>query len=471
MRKRLLVPFLIACLGLGSCAHVETINPVSQIEYVDLSAESLSIDIGESVILTAYSSDSQDVSWVNGDSSVVQLQINGNNATVIGLAKGTSRITAIRRGKSASCVVTVGGGNAEQPITITLSPSTKEININDEFILTASVSGSNNAVTFSSSNTTVASVEAKDDKTARVKGLSEGMATIIAKVGTKTASCAVTVMDPSGDIYISLDRTSLSLSQGTSESLTATIRPIGAEVTWESNNESAATVENGVVYAVAPGNALISAIVKANGESRTATCQVTVTETGGDDNYDEQIANWSKTGHLYFHYLRKSDSDYDKWAIWAWPNYPDDGEGSLWGANPNMDTKGITPATTGWMTKADCGGEGNEPYFDKYGQVIDIVLDQSKYPGGVIHGGRTGKECPLIADYLWDDPLFLKAAIGFLIVDQTKMDGSDMWTSDGGAENYIKKIGKLMPEGKNGYLHVYAVEGNVSDFKTTSGTQ
>ena len=312
MRKRLLVPFLIACLGLGSCAHVETINPVSQIEYVDLSAESLSIDIGESVILTAYSSDSQDVSWVNGDSSVVQLQINGNNATVIGLAKGTSRITAIRRGKSASCVVTVGGGNAEQPITITLSPSSKEININDEFILTASVSGSNNAVTFSSSNTTVASVEAKDDKTARVKGLSEGMATIIAKVGTKTASCAVTVMDPSGDIYISLDRTSLSLAQGTSESLTATIRPIGAEVTWESNNKSAAAVENGVVYAVAPGNALISAIVKANGESRTATCQVTVTETGGDDNYDEQIANWSKTGHLYFHYLRKSDSDYDK---------------------------------------------------------------------------------------------------------------------------------------------------------------
>jgi len=474
MRKRILIPLIVSIFSLGACSdNTMVINPTQEVDYVDLSNTTLSLAIGETQTLTALSSDGKTVSWANSDSTVVRLTYHDNVATVSGLAKGSANIIAIHGGKSAVCTVTVGGGNVEPTISLTLSPTSKQLFVNDEFILNASVSGSTNPVTFSSSDTSVATVESKDNVSAKVKGVSEGLATIIAKVGTKTASCSVTVADPESDIYISLDKSTLTMVEGTSDVLNATYRPASATVIWASNDPSVVEVTNGNIRALNAGSADISATVSSEGDIRTATCHVTVTASGGESDYDAQIAAWSKPGHLYFHYLRKTDSDYDKWAIWAWPNYPDDGEGSLWGASHNYDQKGITPQTWGWMTNADCGGQGTEPYSDQFGQVMDLVLDQSLIPGGVV-GGRTGKPAPLIGDYLWTEEykqLYLSAAIGFLVVDQTKMDGSDMWTSDGGAESYIKRIGRIMPSGKDGYLHVYAVEGAVSDFKTTSGTQ
>ena len=474
MRKRLLIPLIISILSLTACGgDTIDIGPGAEVEYVDVSEESLDLAIGESKTITAVSSDGQTVNWVNSDSTVVKVSSQGNSATISGLSKGTANVLAVHGGKSAVCTVTVGGGNVEPTITLALSPTSKQLSINEEFILTASVSGTNNPVSFTTSDELVATVAAKDNTSAKVKAISEGLATIIAKVGTKTASCAVTVIDPASDIYISLDKQNLTLTEGTSDKLTATYRPAGATVTWGSSDPSVVEVTNGTIKAIKAGSADISATVTSESDTRTATCHVTVTASGGESDYDAQIAAWSKPGHLYFHYLRKTDSDYDKWAIWAWPNYPDDGEGSLWGASHNYDQKGITPQTWGWMTNADCGGQGTESYSDQFGQVMDLVLDQSLIPGGVV-GGRTGKPAPLIGDYLWSEEyhdLFLSAAIGFLVVDQTKMDGSDMWTSDGGAESYIKRIGRIMPSGKDGYLHVYAVEGAVSDFKTTSGTQ
>ena len=473
-KGKILIPLMmIACMGITACnQQMEQIHPGKEVAYVDLSTESLSLAIGESQNITAVSADGGEVKWINSDTTVISLDAHGNGATITGVAKGTANVLAIRGGQSSICTVTVGGGNAGQDVTIVVSPTSQTINVNDEFILNASVYGSTSAVNFSSSDPAVASVETVNNTRAKIKGLSEGLATIIAKVNNKTASCAVTVIDPQSDVYISLNKQTLSMEKGTAEKLTATVRPAGAAVTWESNNSSIVSVDNyGNLLANAVGSADISAIVTHEGQTRSASCRVTVTEQGGDVDYDDQIKEWSHAGHLYFHYKRTSDTNYDKWAIWAWPNYPDDGEGSLWGACADYDHKGITPATLGWMSNADCGGQGSEPYEDEYGRVMDLVLDQTLMPGGKVYGGRSGKECPLIADYLWESDLFKSAAIGFLIVDQSKMDGSDMWTSDGGAENYIKRIGKLMPAGKDGYLHVYAVEGNVSDFQTASGEQ
>ena len=477
MRKRLLIPLLISMLSLGACGaeDITQLDPGPEIDSVDLSENALELAIGQATTLTAYSSDGGNVTWANSDSTVVQLTTQGNLASISGLSKGTSNIIALRGGKSALCVVTVGGGNAEPTITITLSPSSKQILVNDEFIVTASVNGSSNPVSFTTSDESVATVETKDNTSAKVKGIKEGVATITGKVGTKTAQCYVTVSDPSSDLYISLDKDSLTMKEGNADRLVATVRPVGTTVLWQSSNTSAVTVDqSGNLSAISAGSSDISATITVDGDTRTAVCKVTVQSSGGEEDYDAKVAAWSQPGHLYFHYLRKSDSDYSKWAIWAWPNYPDDGEGSLWGATQGYDHKGITPQSWGWMTNSQCGGEGDGVYSDEYGQVMDLALDQSKAPGGKVVGGRTGKPAPLIGDYLWEEEnhdLFLSAAVGFLVVDQTKMDGSDMWTSDGGAESYIKRIGRIMPAGKDGYLHVYAVEGAVSDFKTTSGEQ
>lgn len=75
-----------------------------------------------------------------------------------------------------------------------------------------------------------------------------------------------------------LDKQSLTLAAGKSETLTATVDPAisapGFGVSWTSDNTSVATVNNGTVTAVAPGTATITA----QAGDKTATCTVTVKE-------------------------------------------------------------------------------------------------------------------------------------------------------------------------------------------------
>jgi uncharacterized repeat protein (TIGR02543 family) len=77
---------------------------------------------------------------------------------------------------------------------------------------------------------------------------------------------------------ISLDKTTASIIAGGTASLTATVAPSNAtnkNVTWSSSNPAVATVNNGLVRAVAAGNATIT-VATVDG-SKTAQCVVTVT--------------------------------------------------------------------------------------------------------------------------------------------------------------------------------------------------
>ena len=75
---------------------------------------------------------------------------------------------------------------------------------------------------------------------------------------------------------VSLDKTSVTLDVGASETLAATVLPEDAtdkSLTWTSDHPEIATVENGVVTAVKPGDAVIT-VSSTNG--KTATCAVHV---------------------------------------------------------------------------------------------------------------------------------------------------------------------------------------------------
>ena len=80
---------------------------------------------------------------------------------------------------------------------------------------------------------------------------------------------------------ITLNKTSLELTEGHEETLTATISPTNAtnkEVTWSTNADSIATVDTtGKVTAVAEGTAIITVTAK-DGSGATASCTVTVTK-------------------------------------------------------------------------------------------------------------------------------------------------------------------------------------------------
>ena len=74
---------------------------------------------------------------------------------------------------------------------------------------------------------------------------------------------------------VTLDKTTLNLTIGSTETLQADVAPDNATdktVTWSSSNTSVATVVDGVVTAVGEGTATISAIAG----DVTATCTVTV---------------------------------------------------------------------------------------------------------------------------------------------------------------------------------------------------
>ena|GEM_PF-1024873 len=79
------------------------------------------------------------------------------------------------------------------------------------------------------------------------------------------------------DIGVTLDKHSIALYDGDSETLVATVVPYTApdlRVTWSSSNTSVATVTNGVVTAVGPGIATITVTTVEGG--KTASCEVSV---------------------------------------------------------------------------------------------------------------------------------------------------------------------------------------------------
>ena len=89
-------------------------------------------------------------------------------------------------------------------------------------------------------------------------------------------------IDQQGTIHVtsvSLDKTTLGLTEGGTDTLTTTVEPNNAtnkNVTWESSNKSVATVDaNGLVTAVSAGTATIT--VTTADSNFTDTCTVTVT--------------------------------------------------------------------------------------------------------------------------------------------------------------------------------------------------
>lgn len=73
---------------------------------------------------------------------------------------------------------------------------------------------------------------------------------------------------------ISLDKTEATIAEGETLVLTPTVAPVGTAVTWSSDHDEYATVENGIVTGVSAG----SAIITAKAGSATATCTVTVSD-------------------------------------------------------------------------------------------------------------------------------------------------------------------------------------------------
>ena len=229
------------------------------------------------LIATVYPNSTSDksVSWSSDNSAVATVSSDG---LVTPISTGTATITVRTEDGSnltAQCVVTV----KQLATSISLSESDAIMYTDNTLQLTATVlptTTSNPSVSWSSSNTSVATVSS----TGLVTAKSTGNAVITAKTSDGTnlsATCNITVKRLATSI--SLNKTSATLYLDQTVQLTATVSPNNAtdrSVVWSSSDNSIATVSStGLVSAIATGNATITATT-ADGSNLSATCEITV---------------------------------------------------------------------------------------------------------------------------------------------------------------------------------------------------
>ena len=157
---------------------------------------------------------------------------------------------------------------------ISLDQQTLDLTVGDKQQLTATVTPENaddKTVVWTSDNNDVVTVDE-----GMVEAVAAGEAIVTAAAGGKTATCTVTVKSATVEVDVSLDQETLNLTVGETQQLTATVTPENADdktVEWTSDKPEVVTVnEEGVVTAVAAGEAVVTATVG----GKTATCTVTV---------------------------------------------------------------------------------------------------------------------------------------------------------------------------------------------------
>ena len=203
----------------------------------------------------------------------------GEKIRIFRMAGKTMYVSAIK--------VTRAGGEEPEEVAVTsvsLNKTSTTINVGSSETLTATVlptNATNKNVSWTTSNSAVATVN-----NGTVTAVGAGTATItVTSVAdnTKSATCTVTVPEPSSDpvavTSVTLSKYATSLNVGATETLTATVLPDNATiktVTWSSDNTAVATVNNGTITAVSAGTATITATSDAD-NTKKASCTVAVT--------------------------------------------------------------------------------------------------------------------------------------------------------------------------------------------------
>lgn len=259
----------------ASCTVTVAWN-VIEVTSVTLDKNSLTLVEGETGYLSATvlpeNATDRSVTWSSSAPQVAS--VDGGKVTA--KSEGTAIITATSGSKSATCRVTVSK-KIIHVTSIELDKNTLSLAVGAGATLTATVlpeNATDKSVQWSSTNSSIVSV----DNQGRLTAKSSGSVTITATTqdGGLVAACEVTAYVPQVPVEsVTLDNSTLSLTEGETQTLTATVSPVNASdktVTWSSSNTSVATVSNGIVTAVSEGSATITA--SAGGKS--ATCTVTV---------------------------------------------------------------------------------------------------------------------------------------------------------------------------------------------------
>ena len=296
MQKIKFLCILTALLALASCDEVSKVDVGPEIKIPELSKEIFtsgvnfeaavsSQGLSKTVQFTATDkwsvevSDTKASSWVtvvptSGDAGDITLSVTAEpnpeyseRAAIVTINCGPVK-TSFSVRQAAKTAIPVS--------SITLDKTELNLMTGENARLSATVNPDNatdKTVTWTSSDPKVVTV-----KDGAVTAVAAGFATIAVQAGDKTATCTVTVTDPVVEVSgITLDKATLNMLTGDSETLTATVSPENASVktvSWTSSDPKVAYVSAGTVRAISAGTATITA----QAGDKTATCEVTVTD-------------------------------------------------------------------------------------------------------------------------------------------------------------------------------------------------
>src|SRR5213076_1246794 len=271
----------------GTSSVTVTNIPVAS---VDVTPATATVQTGLTVQLAATPQDANGaalsgraVSWSSSNTSVAT--VNGSGL-VTAVTPGSATITATSEGKSGTSSISV---TKIPVVSVDVTPATATVHSGQTVQLTGTPRDANGAalsgrvVTWSSSNTSVATV----NSSGLVSGVTPGSATITATSEGKSGTASVTVTQvPVATVSVSPP--TASIQQGQTVQLTATLKDAngntlsGRTVTWSSSSTSVATVStSGLVSGVTPGSATITA----TSEGKSGTSSITVTAPSGGSQF------------------------------------------------------------------------------------------------------------------------------------------------------------------------------------------
>ncbi len=250
--------------------------------------------------------------------------------------------------------------------SVSLNTSTIEMIEGDSYKLVATVlpkDAEYDGVAWASSNASVASVS-----NGTVTALKQGTTTITASAGGKSATCTVKVSAKVIAVTsVTLDKTSLSMKAGDTETLKATVNPTDATdktITWMSSDVAVVTVSDGKLTAKGAGTATITA--KAG--NCTADCTVTVSVDVESVSLDKTVLSLAVGESATLNATVKPDNATDKNVVWT----------SSDNTVATVSNGKVTAAKAGTATvKATCGGKTAECVVTVTVPTGSITLDKT----------------------------------------------------------------------------------------------
>ena len=264
------------------------------VKHISITPAIQKLSVNEEVTLVANifptNATEKGVMWSSSDSEIATVDPETGKVTAKKVGKCTITAKTKKEGSSVkgTCTIVVVSVSVTG---ISVTPPSTPLKVGESVTLTATIAPENaseKGVTWSSSDSEIATV----DETGKVTAKKKGTCTITAKTkeygNGVEGTCSIVVVSVSVT-GISVTPPSPPLKVGESVTLTATIAPENAGekgVTWSSSDSEIATVdpETGKVTAKKKGTCTITAKTKEEGSSVKGTCTIVVVENNNGDN-------------------------------------------------------------------------------------------------------------------------------------------------------------------------------------------